>query len=250
MVPFVPKDPPQVTMRRQSKQLHAALASDTTLHPLVPTDLINIVPPHVVRRDIQRLSNLGSRLNDCRESVDLVHQLFTNTRTGRPSPAPFHASGELERTPTWRNKGKGGGFCLSLDYMLLGACLKQTRACTPEQVDEVESLLRFFEPLDVECRVAACRWAGRANTRMPPLDDASKASVIERIQRAMACFGPEGKEVMSAPELDLPDRSTSYIRSVIDLLRRTRGSAGTGDPVEVATSPRRQDLLDVLNELE
>lgn len=250
VVPFVPKLPPAVTFRELKAQLQRALSGDDLLPPMCWTDHVLTMPPEVVRADVQRLLNLEDRLKACRESVDLVDQFYVNTRTGRPSPGPFHAHGHLELTPNWRNGGKDGGLSLTFDYMLVAVCLKQMRACSEEHLEQLESLLRFLEPLDVLSYEESVRYT-RGSCRKPGPDDAAKAAIIGRIERAKACFGVGATETMGASELVLPPRPTAPdISLVVERLRGSEAGVSTEEIAAVATPARRRDLLTVLDQLE
>lgn len=151
------------------------------------------------------------------------------------SPAPFHSKGQIQLSPWWYNAGKGGGFGLVLDYMLLGVSLKQTRSCTIQDLDELTRLIRSFEDVDRVSFEEAKR-TGRKRTTLPPYSVEAKKLIVGRIERLTACFGADGTQTLSYLHLPPPPPPPT-IRPAVDRLYRP--SEGTDEIAATATASRR-----------
>lgn len=150
-----------MTVDELKDNLFAAITGDTPQEPLTPYDLFSPNGDVTARADINRLLNYESRMEATRESPDLIHQYYTDSSTGQPSPAPFHAKGELQLVPSYYNMGKGGGFGPSADYTAFGICLKQTRACSVAELDVVCSVVRSMEDIDMACLEESKRFGSK-----------------------------------------------------------------------------------------
>lgn len=235
-----------MTVDELKDNLFAAITGDTPQEPLTPYDLFSPNGDVTARADINRLLNYESRMEATRESPDLIHQYYTDSSTGQPSPAPFHAKGELQLVPSYYNMEKGGGFGPSADYTAFGICLKQTRACSVAELDVVCSVVRSMEDIDMACLEESKRF-GSKRVELPPFNDTSKELIIARMSRAEACFGANGTEVMAKftppPQPPAPDTKPA-------IKRLDRPSEGTTEIAAIATTNRRLDLLRVLDDFE
>lgn len=250
VLPSLPSQPPPLNSEEvQDIVRHAIRSGEITSRYLRQTDAHLIFKHEEVPEPVQRLLNIRDRLEACRSTPDLIHQLYINERSGTISPAPFHAHGHLQRVPLWYNYGKGGGVSLSFDYQLLALVLNQSGVGTAEDFHELTFLIHRFEVVDRVYEEEGKRQHSNTS-KLGVFSEDSKQKVVREAERLELCFSADATETMEEDDLNL---SRPFSRPDIrDALAKFEQGFqdDVRDVAAVATAERLNWLLIVLNELE